>query len=64
MFTQENGEVVADFLSRHPDFTPEAFCSPVDRSVCPGRLQTWFRDGDCDAMFVARMKRTASKETP
>jgi 16S rRNA (cytosine967-C5)-methyltransferase len=58
IFSRENAGVVERFLSVQRDFAPEEFRNPLNAEMCPGRLQIWPWDGDCDAMFVARFRRT------
>ncbi len=53
----ETTGVVHEFLSAHPEFELEPFTNPLNESTTNGTLQIWPQDGDCDAMFVARMIR-------
>ena len=57
MFKQENQDVVADFLEKNPSFSLEPFISPINGQPCDGQLQIWPWDGDCDAMFIAKLKK-------
>lgn len=58
IFTAENQQVVEAFLAGHPEFSLEAFAHPLSgETVAGGMLQLKPGDGDCDAMFVARMRR-------
>jgi 16S rRNA (cytosine967-C5)-methyltransferase len=58
MFRRENEDVVASFLADHSEFALEPFPSPLSGHETNGMLQTWPWDGDCDAMFVARLRHT------
>lgn len=55
---EENICVVKKFLSEHPDFKLEPFANPIDCTQTEGYLQIYPWHADCDAMFVARMKKT------
>jgi 16S rRNA (cytosine967-C5)-methyltransferase len=57
MFSRENTGVTERFLSVHPGLSLEEFRNPFNGQACPGSLQIWPWDGDCDAMFVARFRR-------
>ena len=57
MFRQENQDVISDFLERNPDFALEPFISPINAQPCDGQLQIWPWDGDCDAMFIAKLTK-------
>ncbi len=58
LFSRENEDVVEAFLRGHPSFSPEAFVNPLTGEPCRGmlRIQPW--DGDCDAMFVVKLRRS------
>ena len=56
-FERENGEVVRRFLEESPGFAPEGFANPITGAPCGGLLQVLPADGDCDATFVARLRR-------
>jgi 16S rRNA (cytosine967-C5)-methyltransferase len=56
-FKRENEEVVEEFLAAHADFALEPYAHPLTGTPTPGTLQIWPWDGDCDAMFTARMRR-------
>lgn len=61
-FSVENREAVREFLSTHGDFVLDAFVDPLTgRAVTDGCLQVGPGADDCDAMFVARMRRSGSK---
>jgi 16S rRNA (cytosine967-C5)-methyltransferase len=57
MFTRENDHVVQTFLRENQQFQLDPFKNPLDGTLTDGTLQIWPWDSDCDAMFVARMKR-------
>jgi 16S rRNA (cytosine967-C5)-methyltransferase len=57
MFARENDAVIDDFLSRHPEYRLEDFLHPLAGTPCAGRLAIWPWDGDCDAMYAARLRR-------
>ncbi len=61
MFRCENQGVVEAFLAEHADFRLEPFPHPLQDGDCPGMLQMWPWDGDCDAMFVARFRRASDE---
>ena len=63
IFAMENRERVREFLVEHADFSPEAFAHPLTGApVSDGCLQLGPEDGDCDAMFVARLRRRPVRE--
>jgi 16S rRNA (cytosine967-C5)-methyltransferase len=53
LLRQENEERVAAFLTRHPDFAPLPFDSPLDGRPCDGRLRITPLEHDGDGTFVA-----------
>lgn len=57
MFTRENSGVVDTFLAANREFEKVPFQNPLDGVSVSGMLQIWPTDGDCDAMFVAKMWR-------
>ena len=57
MFTRENQAVVRQFLTEHPDFALAPYSCPLTGTECDGMQQLWPWDGDCDAMFMAKMRR-------
>lgn len=58
MFGRENAEIVHSFLQTHTNFRLDPFINPLSgNGNTDGMLQTWPWDGDCDAMFVARLRR-------
>jgi 16S rRNA (cytosine967-C5)-methyltransferase len=64
MFSRENEAVVRDFLRDNPHYVLEPFIHPLTGATCPGTLSIWPWEGDCDAMFVARMRRSAAPVSP
>jgi len=61
MLASENDAVVVEFLAAHPDFAAEPFPHPLADAQTDGTLQLWPWDGDCDAMYVARLRRRATR---
>ena len=62
LFSRENSDVIESFLAEHEDFTIEPFEHPLTGEPCAGMLQLFSFDGDCDSMFVARMRRNEHQE--
>jgi 16S rRNA (cytosine967-C5)-methyltransferase len=60
----ETGGVIQSFLADHPEFRLDPFPHPLDESPTDGTLLIWPQDADTDAMFIARMVRTAGSPTP
>jgi len=58
MFAAENDDVVKDFLSAHPAFTPEPFAHPLRDGQTDGALRLWPWDGDGDAMYLMRLRKS------
>jgi 16S rRNA (cytosine967-C5)-methyltransferase len=54
----ETRNVIRPFLEAHPEFQLDPFPHPFNGEQTDGTLQIWPQDGDCDAMFIARMIRT------
>ena len=57
----ETREVVQAFLGSHPEFQLDPFPHPLRDEATDGTLQIWPQDADADAMFIARMVRTAGR---
>jgi len=58
IFREENRAQVEAFLAGHPEFVQERFPHPLTGKMTPdGMLQITPADADCDAMFVARMRK-------
>ncbi|HEU5115459.1 MAG TPA: RsmB/NOP family class I SAM-dependent RNA methyltransferase, partial [Isosphaeraceae bacterium] len=55
----ETRSVIDQFLQAHPGFQLDPFSSPLSGVETDGTLQIWPGESDHDAMFVARMIRTA-----
>ncbi|MBK8482084.1 MAG: RsmB/NOP family class I SAM-dependent RNA methyltransferase [Proteobacteria bacterium] len=65
LFARENERLVADFLAQHDEFVLDEFAHPLTGAPgCSGMLQLWPWEGDCDAMFVARMRRRKTLAAP
>jgi len=60
MFREENEEVLKSFLLANPFFELVPFTNPLTGQATEGYTQFWPWDGDCDIMFVARMKNIKS----
>jgi 16S rRNA (cytosine967-C5)-methyltransferase len=56
MFKRENADVVSAFLSESADFALESFAHPLTGEPVAGMLQIWPWEGDCDAMFMAKLR--------
>jgi 16S rRNA (cytosine967-C5)-methyltransferase len=66
LFEAENGAVVREFLARREDYRLEPFGHPLTGRDTPGWTCIWPWEGDCDAMFVARLRhqpRTENRTT-
>ncbi len=57
-FQPENQGVVEQFLASNPHFSLEPFTHPLTGAKTDGTMQVWPGDGDCDAVFAARMRKT------
>ena len=57
MLKAENQDVVDAFLDAHPQFILTPHIDPVTGKTCLGMTKHWPWDGDCDAMFTAKMTR-------
>ncbi|MBN2451780.1 MAG: RsmB/NOP family class I SAM-dependent RNA methyltransferase [Lentisphaeria bacterium] len=57
LFARENLGPVHAFQEALPGFLLDPFPHPLRRETSDGTLHIWPRDGDCDAMFVARFRR-------
>lgn len=55
----ENTAVVEKFLVENSDFSLDPFPNPLNGKNCSGMLHVYPWDGDCDAMFVARLKKNS-----
>jgi 16S rRNA (cytosine967-C5)-methyltransferase len=56
MFTAENEDVVARFLSANKNFSLDPFPHPFAGGECGGMLRIWPWELDSDAMFVAKLE--------
>ena len=63
LFHAENEDVVEAFLGDHPAFAPDAFEHPLTGATTPGMLTIYPWDGDCNGMFIARLRRQPSAES-
>lgn len=57
LFDAENKSVVRKFLDAHPEFKLDPFPHPLTGAVMPGMVRIDSADGDCDALFVAKMRK-------
>ena len=56
IFTAENEAVVHRFLGSREQFKLDPFPHPLTGTVVPGMTRISAADGDCDSMFVARLR--------
>ncbi|MFA6816080.1 MAG: RsmB/NOP family class I SAM-dependent RNA methyltransferase [Lentisphaeria bacterium] len=61
MFACENQDIVNTFLAAHPEFKLAPYRCPVTGRETEGMNQIWPWDGDCDAMFTAKMWRSSAE---
>lgn len=54
---EENGEVVDDFLEKHPDFTLTPFTLPAPIGACEGQLTLWPQRYGTDGFYICLMRR-------
>lgn len=59
IFQRENEHVIASFLTDHPTFTPDAHPHPLTGAKTNGIIRVAPGDGDCNGMFMARLRRRA-----
>jgi len=57
LFDAENSAVVRNFLSGHPEYKLDPFPHPLNGKIVPGMVRIDSIDGDCDALFVAKMRK-------
>ncbi len=57
IFDAENSNVVQAFLDRHDEYKLDPFDNPLTGKVAPGMLRIDSIDGNCDALFMAKMRR-------
>lgn len=57
LFDRENVEVVKNFLAQHDEYKLDPFEHPLTGKVVPGMLRIDSIDGDCDALFMAKMRK-------
>lgn len=57
LFDQENIVPVRNFLSRHEEYKLDPFENPLNGKIAPGMLRIDSIDGDCDALFMAKMRK-------
>lgn len=54
---EETTQVIERFSAAHPEFSLEAFISPLTGKPTGGTLQIWPWEGPGDGMFIARLKK-------
>ncbi|MBQ4328240.1 MAG: RsmB/NOP family class I SAM-dependent RNA methyltransferase [Lentisphaeria bacterium] len=57
LFDMENSAVVKEFLARHDEYKLDPFEHPLTGKIVPGMLRIDSVDGDCDALFMAKMRK-------
>ncbi len=57
LFDRENSAVVKEFLARHDEYKLDPFEHPLTGKIVPGMLRIDSVDGDCDALFMAKMRK-------
>lgn len=57
LFDAENHTVVKDFLSCHDEYKLDPFEHPLTGKIVPGMLRIDSTEGDCDTLFMAKMRR-------
>ena len=57
LFDAENSAVVRRFLDAHTEYKLDPFVHPLSGKVMPGMVRIDSADGDCDALFIAKMRK-------
>lgn len=57
LFDRENRQIVDRFLRERPEFRLEPVTNPLTGAPTDGTIAIWPWDGDCGAMFAARLHR-------
>ena len=57
IFDRENCDVVRKFLAAHEEYKLDPFPHPIYGNIVPGMVRIDSIDGDCDALFVARLRK-------
>jgi 16S rRNA (cytosine967-C5)-methyltransferase len=57
LFDTENSAVVRRFLAAHDEYKLDPFPHPLTGAIVPGMVRIDSCDGDCDALFIARMRK-------
>ncbi len=57
LFDAENSAVVRRFLDTHAEYKLDPFVHPLSGKVVPGMVRIDSADGDCDALFIAKMRK-------
>lgn len=57
LFDAENSAVVRRFLDSHAEYKLDPFPHPLSGKIVPGMVRIDSTDGDCDALFIAKMRK-------
>jgi 16S rRNA (cytosine967-C5)-methyltransferase len=57
LFDAENSAVVRRFLDTHDEYKLDPFPHPLTGNIVPGMVRIDSVDGNCDALFIARMRK-------
>ena len=57
LFDVENRAAVRHFLDTHAEYKLDPFPHPLTGKIVPGMVRIDSVDGDCDALFIAKMRR-------
>ena len=57
LFDAENSAVVRRFLDAHAEYKLDPFPHPIHGNIVPGMVRIDSTDGDCDALFIAKMRK-------
>ena len=57
LFDAENRDVVQSFLEKHDEYKLDPFENPLNGKIAPGMLRIDSVDGNCDALFMAKMRK-------
>ena len=57
LFDEENQLVVKQFLAAHDEYKLDPFENPLTGKIVPGMLRIDSIDGNCDALFMAKLRK-------
>ena len=57
LFDEENQLVVKKFLAAHDEYKLDPFEHPLTGKIAPGMLRIDSIDGNCDALFMAKLRK-------